>query len=538
MSVTERPVPVVDPTGGWRRLSPLMLAVHPVIEVIRALPALLGVLLFGVSQGDGSGALWPLVGVAVVVGVGLLRWATTTYRVTPEQVQVRRGLLRRSVLTVPRDRVRTVDLTAHFMHRMLGLQRITVGTGQANQRGDQALRLDALTTAEAHRLRDELLHQRRTVPHPAGPAVPERVPVPDASAALEPVRPPETVLARLRPQWLRYAPFSLSGLVTIGVVVGFGWRIINDAHLRPEQNATIRAGARELAHLTLPALLIGAAVVLLVLVAVFSTVAYVLTFWGFRLSRTGSGTLHVTRGLLTTRTTTIEEARLRGVELGEPLLLRAVRGARCAAITTGLRPGRGAERGGTLLCPPAPRAEAVRIGGVVLGDRRPLSVPLLRHGVRATRRRFTRALLPALVLLAALAAAWWLGGWPSWPAQAALALVVLAVPLAADRAHNLGHALLTGGPAAAGAAVLVTRHGSLVRRRSTVSGAGVVGWTIRQSYFQRRAGLATLTATTAAGRQHYSVLDVPLPEAVRLADETIPDLLTPFLSPAGPADGR
>jgi putative membrane protein len=58
---------------------------------------------------------------------------------------------------------------------------------------------------------------------------------------------------------------------------------------------------------------------------------------------------------------------------------------------------------------------------------------------------------------------------------------------------------------------------------------GIIGWNLRRSFFQRRAGLATLTATTAAGRQRYEVPDVPSAEALRLADAATPGLLTPFL---------
>jgi putative membrane protein len=69
-----------------------------------------------------------------------------------------------------------------------------------------------------------------------------------------------------------------------------------------------------------------------------------------------------------------------------------------------------------------------------------------------------------------------------------------------------------------------------VRRRSMLACDGIIGWNLRQSFFQRRAGLATLVATTAAGRQRYAVLDVPLDEAVRLADRALPDLLAPLLT--------
>jgi putative membrane protein len=60
---------------------------------------------------------------------------------------------------------------------------------------------------------------------------------------------------------------------------------------------------------------------------------------------------------------------------------------------------------------------------------------------------------------------------------------------------------------------------------------GIIGWNLRQTFFQRRAGLATLTATTAAGRQRYAVTDVPLLLALSLAGRALPGLLDDFLVP-------
>ena len=47
----------------------------------------------------------------------------------------------------------------------------------------------------------------------------------------------------------------------------------------------------------------------LVLVSALAVSAYVLTFWGFRLTRNRLGSLHTRRGLLTTRETSIDPAR-------------------------------------------------------------------------------------------------------------------------------------------------------------------------------------------------------------------------------------
>jgi putative membrane protein len=132
---------------------------------------------------------------------------------------------------------------------------------------------------------------------------------------------------------------------------------------------------------------------------------------------------------------------------------------------------------------------------------------------------------PLVVVLFALAG---LAPALSWTWQAALVLLPVGLALAYDRYLNLGHALV--------GRTLVARAGSLVRRRSMLASDGIIGWNLSQSFFQRRAGLATLVATTAAGRQRYEVQDVGLAEAVRVAHQALPGLLTPFLSPAaGPS---
>jgi putative membrane protein len=74
----------------------------------------------------------------------------------------------------------------------------------------------------------------------------------------------------------------------------------------------------------------------------------------------------------------------------------------------------------------------------------------------------------------------------------------------------------------------VTRIGSLVRRRTALAETAVIGVTVRRTYFQRRAGLATLTATTAAGKQGYQVVDVDAATALALANALLPDLLPQF----------
>ncbi|HEV7979696.1 PH domain-containing protein [Amycolatopsis sp.] len=512
--MTTLPDVVAEETGtgeGWRRLSPRMLVVHPLNELLRAAPALLAVLVVGATSGRGP--WWSVAGAGALVLMGILRWFTTTYRVTPRQVQVRKGLVRRRVLTVPTDRVRTVDVDAQALHRILGLAKVSIGTGRSDK-SDEGIKLDALSKGAAERLRGELLH-RRPVAVQAGENTEGNVPAPD----------PEVVLASLQPGWIKYGPFTLSGFVTVGIVAAFVFRLISESNVDPDRFGPFRVVFHHLSSVSIARAISEAIVTLVVVVVVASTVGYVLAFWNYRLTRHSGGTLHVSRGAISTRSTTIEERRLRGVEISEPLLLRAVKGARILAITTGLRVGRGAERGGTLLLPPAPRDEAERVARDVLTDPAAVSAGLVSHGPRARRRRYNRALGMCAILVGILFVLWATDVAGLDLALASLVLLPIGALLAADRYRSLGHAV-SESPSGA---TLVGRHGSLVRRRVMLSRDGIIGWNVHQSFFQRRSGLATLIATTAAGHQHYEIVDVELAEALRVADQALPGLVTPFL---------
>jgi putative membrane protein len=263
------------------------------------------------------------------------------------------------------------------------------------------------------------------------------------------------------------------------------------------------------------------AVVFYVLVAL---IGYVAVYWNFRLTEHGADMIRVTRGLLSLRATTISLNRLRGVEISEPMLLRSARGARCLAITTGLHVGRGAEREGSVLVPPAPREVAQQVTAQLLGAPEELcSGPLIRHGQAAFRRRLFRALFAAAVIVAGIVLATRARHGPTWVWIGSFAFLPAAVFVAIDRYRNLGHRLAGGW--------LVTRTGSFARRRSIIGTDAIIGWRIHQTWFQRRQGLMTLTATTAAGQQHYSLRDVPVAVGLAVADQATGDLLTPFHQP-------
>lgn len=488
--------------SGWQRLDPRMLAVTPLRQLAGFLPVIALVLVVGARDLDGR--FYGLIAAVVaVVLAGIGRWFTTRYRVTNERVELRSGLLFRQRRSVPRDRIRTVDLTAGPVHRLFGLTVLNIGTGQRIQ-GTEAseLSLDAVSATEADRLRQRLLER----------AAAEQ---PEATA------PPDQEIARLDWSWLRYAPLTTSSLVAVGAVAGAATQLVGELGVDPTDVEAIN-GARE--QLDTAPLWLGT-IVLAVFVLIVAVLGAILIFvegwWGFRLVRESGGTLRVRRGALTTRSISLEERRLRGVEISEPLLLRAGRGARLAAIATGLGGSQGEGRG-TLL-PPAPLTEAHRVAAAVLADSpAPTTAPLRRHPTAALRRRLLRGALPA-----AAAVLLWLLPVPGWLPWVAVALLPLTLLLAVDAYRNLGHGLAQR--------YLVTRHGAGVRRCAALQRSGVIGWTVSQSLFQRRAGLVTLVATTAAGSGGYAVYDVATSDGLAVAEQAVPGLLTPFLTvPAHP----
>ncbi|OLM12840.1 PH domain-containing protein [Pseudonocardia sp. Ae505_Ps2] len=532
----------------WRRLPVQMLLVGPATALLRLAPALVVLVLFGAGSGN-STQVW-IAGAAVVVTVaaGVVRWRTTRYRITDERVELHSGLLIRQRRSVPRDRIRTVDLTAPLLHRIVGLSVVKVGSGQS--RSDAGLDLDAVTTDEAERLRRELLARPATAA--AGPATAATGSDPggtgtapvgvdgrdadgngSAGGPADQEEPAGEELDRIDWSSLRYAPLTVSSLAAIGALAGAGWNLLNETGLDPRSLPGADTVAGELSTAPVWATVLVAVGALLLVMVVGSIVLFVERWWDYRLSREPDGTLRVRRGLLTKRSLSVSEQRLRGVTVSEPLLVRALGGGdQAGALAVGLA-GDDADSGSGALGPPVRRAHAHTVAATATRATGPVTDgPLRAHPPRARTRRLVRAVGPALVPAAALGVFAWFDAavWPVvvGPMVISAALVVVAVPLALDRYRALGHRLDEH--------YLVARHGSLLRTTTALRRDGVIGWRIRQSLFQRRAGVLTLEATTAAGGGSVQVLDLDPADAGALMAAVTPDPVAPFRVPPRVSD--
>ncbi|UOY00370.1 PH domain-containing protein [Blastococcus sp. PRF04-17] len=465
------------PAPQGRRTSPLVVLVHTATfkQARQVVPAVIPIL---AATGFGGGTTMLI---SLVVGVTLLSlltaalsWWRFSYLDGPTAVVVTRGLVSRSVRTVPNDRIRGVEVEAPVLHRVFGLVRVRIDAAAGAAGENEEVVVDGVPRAEGDRLRAAVLTHRATAPE---------------AAEEEPV---EEEFGRFDNRWLLYAPLVGSYLAVPLAAVGALFRLVDELprQFQPDLEGPDVSDGRA------AALLVVAALLLLVLGAV---VGAAIVNWRFRLTRRG-GSLVAVRGLLTRRHTELEIDRIRGWTLSEGLGMRWVRAARLSALVTGLGD---ATRRGQLL-PLGPRTEAVTLGRRLVTD----PAELIGHPPAARRRRILRATAAGvLVTLAGAVTSAAFGWW--WLLAAGIALTVLAVPVGLGRYAALGHAT---GPDA-----FTVRSGWLVREQAVLQRRAVVGWQVRQSFFQRRADLATVIACVGAGQGGYASTDMAAGEVAAFA---------------------
>ena len=329
----------------WRR-------VHPLTPLVRSWQVLAAILFFVVQDSgqrwltggrdDGPPELGPIgsplgltiggvilvLGLALLVGMGVLSWRMTRYRVTAEAFELRRGVLFRQHRVAQLDRLQAVDISQPLLARMFGLARLSFDVAGA---GDSKIELAFLPDGEAQALRNRVLAGAAGVEY-AGADAPEapeyhgvEVPLPRLVASM--------VLSGLTIGALLY-------LITLGVV------------------AVVLGSVAPLLAGGWPALLGMAG-----------------TVWtrfnrgfGFRAAVSPDG-VRLRHGLTEHRTQTVPPGRVQAVELSQPLLWRRTDWWHVTVTVAGYggMPGEQAQLASTLL-PVGTRAEALTVLAYVLPD--------------------------------------------------------------------------------------------------------------------------------------------------------------------------
>lgn len=506
-------------TPEWHRLSARIIWVDLAQIIVTQLPLFVAILIMDGTPNTGQ--LWPLIALA---GFGLLgaiadaiRWVVTRYRVTATYVELKTGVIFRRHRSIQRDRIRSIDTEAKLRHRVAGLRLVKIGAGQQSSADESALELDALSAADAQTLRQRLLTAeiRHKMSAEDGAA---DIAVDDPDDTTQPT--PLQVFARFRPGWVVYNVFNIWAYAVAMGLVGAAWWLVTTLDIDPTGWIVGLLDWQSIGW-------VGTTVIALLAVGIVGVlgmaVSYFTEFWKFELSRVQgpeSTELRTTQGLFTTREVNRDENRIRGFQISQPLFWRWMRVTDTLVITTGLSLTSMSQPAAILPRVPLPVAHSV-VAQIIAPEANPFDVPLTGHPRAALRRRLWWATVTTLfigvVLVVLVSEAilkveifWGLGVF--W-------LLALAGAVIAYRA--LGHTI-TG-------RYLVVRSGLMNRATYALHRSAVSTIVVKESIFQRRLGVRTVSAMSAAGYGIYEAPDVAARDSLSLAVQAAPGVLDEFI---------
>lgn len=404
-------------------------------------------------------------------------------------------------------------------HRLAGLRVITIGAGQQASANEAAISLDALTTADARALRKRLLTAE--VRQAIGEASETSHEVQELD---EDQSSPVQVFARFRAGWVIYNIFNIWAFVlALGLVSG-GWWLLSSLNIDLVGWIVQVLDWEAIGWVASTGIAILAVGILGV---IGMTISYFTEYWKFEFARVRgpeSTELRTTQGLFTTREVNRDESRVRGYQLSQPLLWRWLGVTDTYVITTGLNLWSINQPAAILPRVPLRVARGV-IEAILAPNRSPFDAKLTKHPTAALRRRLWWATLCALLLAAVVAVlvvenvlGWHLLWIPVvfWP----LALIGASIAYRA-----LGHAMSER--------YLVVRSGLVNRATYALDRSAVSTVVIKESLFQRRLGLQTVAAMSAAGYGIYEAPNMDTNHSVAFATQAAPGILDEFLDEGG-----
>jgi len=458
---------------------------------------LVALLLFG-RGGDWQELAAGFAAIAMAL-LAVWRYFTYTYRVDPDALVIRSGLLQRGVRHLPFRRIHNVELRQSPLHRVFAVAEVRIESATGDREAEAQMQVLALADARAlvGCIRGGREASTGDAATPADPSVLAEVPTRDL------------VLLGLS---------SNRGWIAVGALMAVAAQIEPGSWSRKMPNAVIWISGhlRALDPGLGWAFAAGALLLLaMALVRLLGVVIVLLRHYGFRLSEEASR-LGVESGLLTRTHSHTSLAKIQRWQVREPWLLRRAE-RRALHVETAARHAEGSERGIDALLPVGPSA---RIESLL---RRWLP------GVRWERadwhpihpRAWRRMVKPPLALLAGLtlALAFQVG-------VEALLLPLLLAPLvllgvrrdAAFCAFSVD------------AERVLWRHGWLQRRWDIIERERIQAVRLRQSPFDRRSRMAHVDIDSAGARSGITRLAfLPEAEAERIVRQLRRWLSTPRL---------
>jgi putative membrane protein len=436
-----------------------------------------GVLILFASRGSNL-ELWLMLLFFPAAVASLLRYWSYRYRLAPDDLVIREGVVTRNERHIPYARIQNINLVQNPLHRALGVAEVRLETAGGDE-PEAVMRV--LSRQAIERLRENVFRDREERKGAAAVAASGGEGVEDAALVRLPTG--EVVLFGL---------LSNRGMAVVAAAMGAIWQF--DLFEFEDGRLTFAGFEVEVPEVPNPGLVAGLAfgaaalIAAFALLRLFSVLLALLKFHGFSLRGRGED-LRAEYGLLTRISATIPRQRIQLLSTRAAALQRWCGRAAVQVETAG-----GAQAGGgsgvdRLWLAPLIRRERIdELLQRILPEIRMDAVVWRPIPRRARRRVFVRSLI---VLLLATAVA--LPPFGKW----GLILLAVGLPLVWLNAKlyvkHTAYALTEN--------AVLYRSGWWVRRMSVVRFAKIQALRLGQSPFDRRHDMASVQVDTAGARR-------------------------------------
>lgn len=478
---------MTDSTGSTRlhSLHPLSMLFSIGLAAKRLLLPGLIVLVF---RPGGQYEIWLMILFVPAVIGALAKYVSFRYRLGPDELIIREGIVTRNERHVPYARIQNIDLVQNPFHRWFKVAEVRVETASGD-RPEAIMRVLSLSSVEA--MRKHVFRQRRAARPPSAQV--------DSVGEEVEAAPVETLVQLGWRDLVLLGMTSHHGLTVVAAAMGVFWQLdplgdVDEGWVR--DRVTSIDPAESLAvpgPVATAVLVVGAVLVIFVLLSLLSVIWAAVRYYGFTLRECGDD-LRSEYGLLTRITATIPRHRIQVLTIrGGPI--HRWFGRRAVQIETAGHRG-GEEGQGTDRLWLAPMIEADKIDDLlrrVLPDVDLASARWHPIALRAWKRIIKRGIALALVLSAGVGA---LAG------LEALAIFVVGVVLASVHARlyvkYAGYAVT--------AEAVIYRSGWWSRKLSIVRFEKIQVLALEESPFDRWNRMAAVRVDTAgAGRVGHGV---------------------------------
>ena len=493
----------------WRRTSPFAIVffVRETIQQIRFYGQLLvtfGLAFLIVRARELAGELIPAA-ILLIIAVAVLRYWFFRFRVTGDRILIRQGILRKTALDLPLDRIQAVNVQRSLTDRLLGLVTLSVDTAGS---GAVEAVVPSVQAALANRIRAQVAAahrvQRASREDGASPGHPREAHLAQEDDGIESpgkvmMKLPSGDIVRIGLRFLGEGPVGLLPMMFLArdprdllryMAGQFGY-------LEPISRDEVPHDlVSNLAELIVRA---GFVAALLAAIAILAVYGAFTNYYGFKLYRLGAA-YRTQGGLFTQQEVVVQSVKVQQATLSQNLVERCFRRFRMT-----VRPV--SDDAEVLVIPllGAHMAEKLRAslfgpegGGLTLLPQSRRMVRVSPHYIGALTVKIAAApalSLPALVFLFTGPAA----AWAEFSLVWALIWILAGGIIAFQRWRRWGYVLDDDGVA--------VRSGFVARKTEAFLFRKVQSATVKQSPIQRRKGLATLQMQLAGESVEVPYID-------------------------------